>query len=491
MKIIILKKSFLIFILFLGSCPHITSQISVSNLLEVQIGKLPNESVEVFPSIYDRSEVNYRYKEFTLGVTLEQYHTTYENRGYLDLSQVNLNYKKKNWHLKLGNIYETLGRGLLLRSFEIPGALLEDIGFRSRTYFHRDLLGFSAKYTTKRASIQVLRGDVLNNVLPPIFDRNDRRVDLINALSAEIKYYKKQKIGVILMNHQRGGQNDDNLISGILNGPIVKGLNYYFEYASALSESNKYAFYAGINGYKGNLAFSFEYKIYEDFVLGSGINEPPALIKQHTYKVLNRSTHVTNPLNEEGYQMDLIYSFSDRATLNFNHARATNKFETKKDQFQEYFLEYSSSIDNALDYKVFFDFAQDPFKGESDRVSTGVYTDVKINKNLRILPELEFQNFTRSNEKVRNTNLSIGLSINSKFFFSIITEITNDPFIIKDGQSNRIYLGNTIRYQPNYNNTVQLFFGERRGGPLCSAGVCYEILDFKGMEIRWNTRFVK
>jgi len=156
-------------------------QINITNLAEGQFGKLPNESADPFPSIYDRLQLSYRRNGFNISSTIEQYHTTFNERGYVDLSQFAVNYKKKQWDIKVGNFYETLGKGVLLRSFEFPGALLEDFGFRSRTYFHRDLLGASAKYTSKKATFQILHADALNNTLPPTFDREDRRTNEVTS----------------------------------------------------------------------------------------------------------------------------------------------------------------------------------------------------------------------------------------------------------------------------------------------------------------------
>ncbi|MCT4646781.1 MAG: hypothetical protein N4A74_17455, partial [Carboxylicivirga sp.] len=55
--------------------------------------------------------------------------------------------------------------------------------------------------------------------------------------------------------------------------------------------------------------------------------------------------------------------------------------------------------------------------------------------------------------------------------------------------TDKIWLSSTLRYKVNTKHTLQLFAGERRGGPACSAGVCYEVLDFKGVELRWYARF--
>ena len=224
-------------------------------------------------------------------------------------------------------------------------------------------------------------------------------------------------------------------------------------------------------------------------MLGAGINEPPAGVKMQTYRVLNRSIHVSNPVHEEGYQIDLFYNFNDGTVINLNHSIANNKFGDNTVSFRQFFFEVQSAIKDKVDYKFFIDYSQDPFKNENGRISLGLYSDIKVSGKIRFLPEVEYQSFDRGADGLYNFNLLLGLNVNKKYSYSILGELTNDPFIIKDGQSKRLYLGNTFRYQPNYKNTFQLFFGERRGGPQCSAGVCYEILDFKGIELRWIGKF--
>jgi len=290
------------------------------------------------------------------------------------------------------------------------------------------------------------------------------------------------------MNREQPNQDSRNYLSGLLNGKIVTGLEYYAEYAGSIEDSD-YAFYSGLSGFKGDFSFAIEYKKYHNFILGAGINEPPAAVKQQTYRVLNRSIHVSNPLNEEGYQIDLFYNLKDGTVLNLNHSMAKNYFGNNSTSFRQFFFEVQSTIGENIDYKGFIDFSQDPFKGESNRFSIGIYSDIGVNAKIRILPELEYQTFDRGEKGVYNFNALLGLNINSKFFISMLGEVTNDPFLLREGKSTRIYFGNTLRYKPSYQHTMQLFLGERRGGPQCSAGVCYEILDFRGVELRWIGKF--
>lgn len=465
-----------------------SDQISITNLAEGQYGKLPSESVDPFPSIYDRLQLNYRKNGIHIGSTIEQYHTTFDGREYLDLSQFSVNYKKKKWDVKLGNFYETLGKGILLRSFEFPGALLEDRGFRSRTYFHRDLLGGSVKYVSKKATFHVLHADVLNNLLPPIFDREDRRNDAVTSATAKFKYANKQEAGAIFMQLNRTDGTRQNFVSGLFNGSIVKGLDYFGEFSQELEEDN-YAFFGGLSGYNGKFSYTLEYRKYQNFLLGAGINEPPAGVKQQTYRVLNRSIHVSDPFDEEGYQIDLFYNFENGTIINFNHAVSDNAFGDERRVFKQYFVELQSTFGKKVEYKAFIDYSQDPFKSEDNRFSIGWYGDVLLNEDFIFSPQIEYQSIDRSGSTLYNLNVLLGLDFKSKYNISVLGELSDDPFLLQSSEDTRFYLGGTLRYKPNYNHTFQVFVGERRGGPACSAGVCYDILDFKGVELRWIGKF--
>lgn len=487
-------RKYLVLLLLVLTSGALCAQLQIAHLLETQYGKLPREIADPFPSIYDRAEISYRQKAWRAEATIEQYRTTFDDRGYLDFSQFRLGYKKKKWDIKVGNVYETLGKGVLLRSFEFPGALLEDQGFRSRNYFHRDILGASVKYRTKKFTLHALHGDVLNNTLPPIFERSDRRTDLITAFSSNFKYVKGHQAEIIGMRLSDGSGvgsvPDRYYISAGASGKITKGLNYFGEYAVGVNSGNdSRAIYAGLSGFTGNFSFSVEYKDYNDFFLGVGINEPPAAIKQQTYRTLNRSIHVSDPQEESGYQIELFYNFDSGTILNLNHSLATNPFGSTTTTFRQYFFEIQSFLSESFDFKAFVDYSVDPFKREENRFTIGVYTDFAISKDLRLLPEIEYQTFDRNGSSVYNWSPLLGLKIKSKLFVSVLGDLSSDPFLRDPERNSKLYLGGTVRYTPSYLHTFQAFVGTRRGGPQCTAGVCYEILDFQGVEVRWVGRW--
>lgn len=485
-------KRFFLALLFIFSFSLSFAQFSGNNLLEFQYGKLPSDTVSAFPTLYDRAVVDYRYKRFKGGITLEQYYTPYGERNYFALQQVRLEYRSKSLQVNVGNFYETLGRGILLRSYQIQGAVLEDLSFRSRHYFHRDILGANVKFRSKNFSLKVLYGKPLNNVFPTNQSFNNRRPDNIGALYLDYNL-KGQTLGGGLMHL---GNEFDNDLFGMINisGSPSDVISYHAEFSTDLyrfnmegnDQDSRYAAYLNLNLSYEKVGISAEYKYYDNFLLGAGFNEPPALVKEHIYRVLNRSTHVMQPQNEQGYQVEAFFQIGEESMLTLNNAIAINNFG-QQFIFQEYFAEYATVLNKKHDLKLFLDYAEDPFKSEQSRISLGAYAEWKVKKQSGLKTELEFQTFKRGEETVTNVAAYLGYSYKSKFSAGIIGEFSNDSFIIDT--PNKLWLGINGKYKLNNKNTLILFAGQRRGGPACNSGVCYEVLDFEGVELRLSSRF--
>jgi hypothetical protein len=176
----------------------------------------------------------------------------------------------------------------------------------------------------------------------------------------------------------------------------------------------------------------------------------------------------------------------DASVLTLNNTLAINNFG-RQFIFQEYFAEYATTLNQKHDLKLFIDYAEDPFKSERTRISWGAYAEWRLKKQSGLKTEFEFQTFQRNDDRVHNLATYLGYSYKSKFSAGIITEFSNDPTIIDT--NNKVWLGVNGKYKLNSKNTLILFAGQRRGGPACNAGVCYEVLDFEGVELRLTSRF--
>ena len=474
------------------------AQFRGSNLAEFQLGNIPGEEPHDQSSLYDQLNLSYRYKSLSVSTRVEYYSLSSDTESnYTKLSQYKASYNSKWVTLDVGHIYSSLGRGLLMRNYEIPSSIYEDRSYRVRHGFYKDMHGFQARFKSKYVNVKLMRGNTLTVDLPPTLDEDDRRTDLVEG--AEIDgNYKGQTLGLIMMRHHNGG-NKSNYASVYYNG-VVSNFTFYGELAQRIdSAQNAFNFapsesfggYVGISFDKNSFGLSLEYKTYNNFAIGNGVNDPPTLVKEHSSRLLNRSTHVPLLLNEKGIQAELYYMFGNGDMLSFNHALSINDLTTESYIFREYYVDYSTTLSPKISAKVFADYSIDPLVNDPARYTGGLNSDIEHGKLVSTI-DFEGQYIIReilSKEHITNWFLSYTLSHSGKFSVSALIELSNDPFVLVDNNSREIYPSVSATYWIGRKNKLTAFYGKRRGGPACTSGVCYDVLDFEGFELRFNTRF--
>ena len=480
----------------------VAGQLTGSNLAEYQLGNIPDVKPADLGALYDQLNMLYTYKKLKISSRIEQfYNTDSTNRDYILLSQFVVRYQYQNMDMRAGNFNETLGRGLLLRSFEIPSSIIEDRIYRVRQGFYRDIQGFSFRYTGNKFRVKALLGKPLNNVFPP-GDKN-RRTELTEGIEPEI-ILGKQSVGMIIMRHSMDGEH--NTYSGLtLHGNLPFNLSYYTEYDRNVSinanplqfgKNDSYGIYFSLNHYFGNYGASLELKKYHNLLIGSGISDPPTLVKEHSYHLLNRSTHVIDLTDETGYQAEIYYHLNDGKMFTLNHSLSESRLG-KTFMFYEYFLEFYWPFITGSSVKSFIDFSRDDLFLEDRRYSCGINYIRIFKNNYSATLEGEVQLIHREfndNNPVKNIYTSISLAKSTRFLAGISYEFTTDRRVSDRPTTTRIeksrhFAGVFSTYRPDQKNSIMIFAGERRGGPACTSGICYEVLDFRGAEIRWTLRF--
>ena len=495
----------LIAIIFLIGCISYESwaQLKVNNLMEYQFGNIPETDPYDLSTLYNQTNVFYRQKEISAFLRVEQFYNSDSSANYLLLSQYRLKYDNAKLKITVGNFYETLGRGLLLRTYEVKGGILEDRIYREKKSFYKDMEGASVALNHEWFELKGIYGKVLNN-LTSVEDDN-RRPDLVEAVAPGVNFLNQKLALAVMRVHSSGNKSMFSSIS--VDGSLPFGLNYYGEYASALKTDSIgkiqgidygiHGAYVGLSYNYGAFAASFELKDYQNLIIGTGINVPPTLIKEHTYRLLNRSTHLTDLTNERGYQLEVYYTFNSMDVLTLNHSLARNDLYGATYFFREYFVEYALNRFSQFKLKTFFDFSIDEFTLENERYATGLYVDVPFARQRLIGIESEFQQINRNIFQAQQLyNFYNGLRIKpgDKLMLAAIWEFTTDPAVADkvsttETESRRHFLALQGQYRLLDNHTLQLFVGERRGGPACTGGICYEVLDFKGVEFRLTSKF--
>ncbi len=488
----------LLFVCTLLFTKHSTAQLSGSNLAEYQFGNIPGVEPGDQSSLYEQLNLKYRYKGLSLYTRVEFYTPSFGvDLDYLRLSQYRASYSTKVLNLEVGHLYNSFGRGLLMRNYEIPSSIYEDRGYRVRYGFYKDMHGLSAKYKSKHVNVKVMRGQILTVDLPPTLPENERRPDLVEGAEVEGNYEGHQ-LGLIFMRHHNTGKKSN--YGSLFYSKSISSFGFYGELAKRVDSLESISSFASEQAYGAYLGFnygsllwggSFELKKYNNFAIGNGVNDPPTLIKEHSSRLLNRNTHVPLIANESGYQLEIFANLNNGGTLTFNNALSWNELATNSYLFREFYLEYFTYLGDKNDLKIFADYSIDPLNNEPSRITGGVIWDIKHAK-LSSSINMEAQQIKRelsTLETIMNYLFSYTIAKARKFSLTAQIESSADPIVLEEGKTINIYPAGVVSYHFDKRNKLTVFAGKRRGGPACTSGVCYDVLDFEGIELRLNTRF--
>lgn len=505
-------KNKLLLLLVVFSSGNAAAQLALSNLAEYQIGNLPFDKPADLTTFYNQLNLSYQWRDWRAGVKLERFQRPLRSKDYTEFSQRSLRYSHGPLEVAAGNFYEIIGRGLLLRSYEIPGTLLENLGQRVRYGFYRDLDGALLKVQTDRIELKLLRGKPLLNTFPPNFSEELRRRHLIEAVASKIRLVSSWTLGGAYLRDRVDAQLKE-FGSVSLAGNLPKNIQLYSEFAQRLdkfeaalgggknrlfdfSDRAAHALYSSINFTAGAFGLSAEFKDYNKFFLE--FNDPPPLIKEHPYAVLNRSTHFIEPNNETGGQVEIFFNTRQGHTAILNWSRTDSRPFEKNHRFEEWFAEIGLALNELTTLKSFFDFSTDQLLLEKDRYAAGLYLERELPQQFGVTLDLEYQTLQKTFRpayEVKNYVAALTVSKAPRLSTGVIWERSTDPLQTDQPQTlaverkPRHWLGYTVGYQFNNHYLFNVFYGKRRGGPACTSGICYEVLDFEGLEVRANVTF--
>ncbi len=494
------------------------SQISFLNMMEYQKGNLPNTEPNGLSTLYDQLSVTYRKSRLSLNFRGEFFRSDDADKSYQHLAQRHLEWENNHLKLRLGNYYTTLGRGLLLRAFELPNVIYEQRQFRRRYAYYRDMDGVLLEGRWQRFEAVILYGEPLDSSFPPKLENLERQLGTAQGGQITVWPLSWWGLGSAFLrfqSHQRGAQDLVSVFSQLyLNKALSPfdwhdvSLSLYAEQARENSQANDFfagdaalphATYVAVNLSHPRIGFSAEHKDYLDFQ--NDINLPPVLFKEHGYYLLNRSTHELLADNEKGYQFELFVRPLQEVMVLGNASYAENDLSFRTFQFAEKFAELSIHWSDLISSRTFYDVAKDEIKGERARHTGGVNLEWQFWRDLSVALDFQQQEIERSDglgraKVFKNTFAAMTVAQSPSFSVSYAIDRSTDleatdnprtPFIV---EHNPVYWQNFVgTFEMGMANQISLFIGSRRGGISCLSGTCYEVLPFKGFEIRWISRF--
>ena len=378
-----------------------------------------------------------------------------------------------------------------------------------------------ATWTGNRVEVKALIGRPAFSDVPPGAKAGTpprtvgRRGDWISGSEFSIRPFSPVKVGgtFVYVNPKDDIQDPHQVWSALGEmdfGPWLEksGIQslyggFYGEYARRAGGPEGHGLYLSGNFGGQQVGLSLEYKDYENLALR--FNDPPSLIREHTAFLLNRSTHVLLTLNEKGYQAEGTFTQPGWATYTVNVSYAKNDLaanipnldltKTLKERYLGVDIEKWLPVFSAT---AFFDWGKNQIEGIEKRRVGGIILETSAWSDHTLGLDMEAMRSSRpfgTPQTFWDTYTAVSWQHPGGVGAAVTLDRTTDPFEVDRLETPDIETGSRIFWSLNLNarfggryNAV-LFAGERRGGTACTSGTCYQVLPFKGLEMRINSYF--
>lgn len=491
------------------------AQFSLSNFLEARVGRDPEDPFADPSRLsrFDQLNADYRRDALRIGFRFE---------GYIPSDRPDLDYARfvrryagwttPRFSATVGNFEAIFGRGLVLRAFELPGIVREEME-TPQFGDSRDLDGVRLEVHGERWNVLALQGAPRRADEPPTVDRRLGSVagatggfNVAPGIHAGGNYLR---IDTRTMEpgatREAGGPFVQLALERWLQrlGIPKVALDTYVEYDRVTGlagtrnpnapENEGYGLYGSQTVFLDEIVpglrcgLSWEYKDYQNFELG--VNEPPTLVREHGFALLNRSTHVLLPGQEEGYQFETRLDYRGWAGLVANLSRAEN---ARSLRFEERYLEVSGHW-NGASATLFADEQEDRFESIGDRDTFGgsVMVPFRNEHSLELQAETQETTIVAGTFRAHHGDRywSMTYSWAGRLSLGAVRQTTNNPDEALNAPRRRAYDSVTARLPLGRHHEVLAFWGRRRGGLACVAGTCYKVRSFDGVAAQLTSRF--
>jgi hypothetical protein len=489
------------------------AQIAGANLLLGQVGNYPGYLPRNRQDLYDQLNLSCGFGTGQIALRFETSRNSEELYTYEGVTQRWAEWSDAGVRLRVGNFYTLLGRGLIHRSFELPGVVLDQIGIRSRYAFSREMDGALAEARAGPVSALLFSGtaNTGQNSLAAEKLGLPRYLGQVSGAQIAGAIRPEARIGAAYL-RSNSGSIAEELASGFLDleplsvlGVKSVALPLYFEYAQAdgsfddwwklrRNAAVPHALYGSAGVVAGRLGVSAEWKDYAQF--RKGINDPPPLVRETGYALLNRDTHVLDAGRETGYQYEVSYAPIEPLTITANLSRANG---VPVNRYREKFAELRLALHGRplRDLSVFADGLEDRVSSLKDGVTVGAAGTVGWLTAWSSRLDVERQSAVHPglfmpDQRYQNLYVSLNTARAGWGSVALIWDRTSDPLVRSVFSRGGAYLhlvSAVVAARLGERTDVTLTAGRQRGGRACTAGTCYEVQPFEGAELRWVGRF--
>ena len=507
-----MKKTLFTTILLILSANFIYAQsdiklppgLGMSNQLEYSYD-VDNET-EILENWFN---LDYRYGIFSSGIRFDIFQPNDPNaavsRGKDRFAEIAYKYlkaeignKKRGMNITVGNFYQLLGRGMILKSYEDRNIRIDN-----------NLLGVNVQANYNGLKLVGLTGMAENFAA--------ERKDVLHAFDLEYKFAKFLKAGgTFAVNRPDDNNIAPTRMAGLRVQPSIWNFDFYAEYGMKFNDdisnnnfngSEKYVgdgLYANVNFYLGGLGVTAEYKKYDNFAFTSqdqtiAYNTPPAVKRDQQYLLLNRHTTELNVNNEQGYQIEAAYTFNDYTSVTANYSLTNTLGEGSFYQRQRGLNRESSKYYEDLYFNV-----QHSWSEKLTTIFAIGYGEEYYTLTKAITPIVEVRYYhdpTNTFKLIAEHQQTTQLQTGEKYFDDVLVlEYLRSPdlsiSLVSEMLTKEPEDGNVIRTMWNFvqvgyklweHTDVAVAVGSRQAGTICIGGVCRYEPEFRGVELKMRT----
>lgn len=429
------------------------------------------------------------------------------NRGknrYADLAfkylSVNFSDENSGAKITIGNFYEMLGYGLILKSYEDRNIRIDN-----------NLLGIKINAYYKDLKLIVLSGMPENS--------NAERKDVLHAIDAEYKFMNELRGGFTFASNRPA--NTSAATSRFLSFRILPrygNLQLYSEYGLKYNndiKANNFnnekdvigsAFYGNMNFFYESFSVAAEFKNYDNYLFQTSdgtvnYNTPPAVRKEYTYMLLNRHPSPLNQANERGFHIEANYNldFNSFFLLNFGKTKTLSSSSLyqqslklnlpERDQLDEFYLQFTRDWSERFASTTAFGYNRE-LDANTKNITPIIelkyyYDDVNT---FRLIAEHQQTTVVTTNESYFTQVLMLEYLRSPELSISFVGEL----------QTKEKAAGDVVRktwkfiqfgYKLFEHTDVSLLIGSRQAGNICIGGICRYEPEFNGIEVKMFSRF--
>ena len=415
------------------------------------------------------------------GIRFEEHNP---NNGLLyssNFSQRFIEFRRDWLMIRAGNFYERFGRGLVFHAFEIQSQNLDRI--EQNFILDKNIDGININITTEKFELKGIWGK-------PLMLFSNERGKSMGGAEIQVHPYSPLMLGWSFLRNNMGEPAGGTFSADIHTaefGIITSEFDVYGEISRrkstrTLLEPDGTAFYISTTYSGWRFGASTEFKRYKNF--GTIFNNPPALVKTHSFTLLNRHTHTLSADDETGFQFEGYFTPNESSTITIHASIADNIARDKRRAFREYFIESRNEWNESWITRLLFDYSKDRPVGDLNRWTFAGDVDYLVDNRNSLLGDVQIQHIENENSGKYWNYLGL-LSVSRSPWLSVTIQ---SEWTTKMSSFKSNWVSGVVTIKTGQRSDFLLSIGSRPAGLVCSGGICTFTPEFEGIELRWDFR---